>query len=470
VSLPEVLSLLPVLVLAAASLLVLMLGLWVKSQALLSALGVLTALGAGALALLVPPGVPEAGGMFSTAPYARFFTVLWSGVAALTLMGSVRYAAGRRFPPGEYVSLTLFAGAGMALLSAASSLVGLFLGLESFSLVLYILIAFHRGSAAGIEAGLKYLVLGVTATAVLAFGVALIYASAGTFHLPEAMAGIAEGASLRPLGLLGWAMLLAAIGFKVSLVPFHLWTPDVYQGAPAPVAGLLSAGSKGALFSALLGLVAGVGAGLRDLAPVLWLLSGLSMLLGTLAALRQENVKRMLAYSSVVHMGFVVMGLLDSSFAGREAVVFYLVFYAAVSVGAFGVLTALSSQDGEPQQLAAFRGAGFRHPFRAAALAVFMLALAGIPPTGGFMAKLGVFAAAIHAGHLPLAVLGVVASLISLVYYLKLVMVMYMSEESAPPLHRGSVLESLNVAVCLALVMLLGLAPGLLMEWIGRVL
>ncbi|HOX43018.1 MAG TPA: NADH-quinone oxidoreductase subunit N [Myxococcota bacterium] len=473
-SLAELFSLLPVLVLAGASLLVLMLGLWLKHLPSLVALGVAACAAAGALAVLVPPEVMEVGGMFSAARYARFFLVLWAGVVAWTLLSSVRYAAARRFQPGEWVSLLLFAGAGMALLSAATSLVGMFLGLEAFTLVLYILIAFHRGSAAGTEAGLKYLVLGVTATAVLAFGVALVYASAGTFHLPEAMAGVAGDSPLRPLGLLGWGMLLVAIGFKVSLVPFHLWTPDVYQGAPAPVAGLLAAGSKGAMFSAVVGLLAGIGLGLRDLTPVLWALSGLSMLLGTLAALRQENVKRMLAYSSVVHMGFVLMGLLDAGPEGQEAVVFYLVFYALVSLGAFGVLTAFSGEEGEPQQLAAFRGAGYRHPFLAAALAVFMLALAGVPPTGGFMAKLGVFAAAIRAGHLPLALVGVLASLVSLVYYLKLVIAMYMSAEGAPPsgspLHRGTRLEAACVGVCLLGVLLLGLAPGALLDWIGSLL
>jgi NADH-quinone oxidoreductase subunit N len=465
----ELHALLPVLVLAGASLVALMLGLWLPHFPSLIGLGVVACLAAAASALACPAEVAEAGGMFATGGFARFFLVLWSVVTALCLMLSLRFGRARGFSPGEYVSLVLFAGAGMGLLSAATSLVGLFLGLEAFTLVLYILIAYHRGDPLGTEAGLKYLVMGVVASAVLTFGIALIYASAGTFHLPEAMAGLRDGAALRPVGLVGWAMLLVGVGFKVSLVPFHLWTPDVYQGAPAPIAGLLAAGSKGAMFSSLLGLMVGVGAGLRDLMPVLWGLSALSMLAGTLAALRQENLKRMLAYSSIVHMGFVLMAFLQPGLQGREAVVFYLVFYAAAGLGAFGVIASLSGDGDEPQTLAAIRGIGFRHPYRAAILMVFMLALAGVPPTGGFMAKLGVFTAAMAAGHLPLALVGVVASLVSLVYYLRVVIAMYMSDEPAPALHPGSALEQVALTICLLAVLALGLFPGPIMAWINAV-
>jgi NADH-quinone oxidoreductase subunit N len=358
----------------------------------------------------------------------------------------------------------------MSLLSAASSLVGLFLGLEAFTLVLYILISLDRHSPQGAEAGLKYLVLGVTATGALAFGIALIYASAGTFHLPEALAGIGTGAKLRPIGLAGWALLLLAVGFKVSLVPFHLWTPDVYQGAPAPITGLLSAGSKGAMFSALVTLLAGSGAAAQDLRPVLWVFSAVTMGVGTLAALRQENVKRLLAYSSVVHMGIVLLGLVAGGVGGRSAVVFYLVFYAAVSLGAFGVIASLSGAGGEPQALAAYRGIGYRHPFRAAAMTVFLLALAGIPPTGGFMAKLQIFAAAIQADALGLALIGILVSLISLYYYLKIIIALYMTDDSAPALAPGTVAERVAVLLCLLLVLALGLFPAPILDWIGGIL
>ncbi len=465
----ELVALTPVLILALGSTAVLMVGAWFPARRPLFGAGVALALWAALWAALVTPPVAEVGAMFGTGPYARFFTVLWSLAGGVTLLSSLRYAEERDFPGGEYVSLILFACAGMALLSSATSLVGLFLGLEAFTLVLYILIAFHKEAAEGAEAGLKYLVLGAVATGFLAFGIALVYTASGTFHLPEAMAGIATGASLRPLGLLGWGMLLVAVGFKVSLVPFHLWTPDVYQGSPAPVAGILSTGSKGAVFASLVTLFAGWSAGREVLEPLLWVLAALSMIVGTLSALGQDNLKRMLAYSSVVHMGFVLAALLAGGGAGRGAVVFYLVAYGAANLGAFAVLASLSGRD-EPQGYADLRGQGFRHPLQAGALAVFLLSLAGIPPTAGFIGKFGVFHAALSAGYPGLALLGVLASLVSLYYYLRPVVIMFMSEEEAPALHPGGFAERTALLLCLAATLALGLLPGPLLDMIRLVL
>jgi NADH-quinone oxidoreductase subunit N len=466
---PDLVALTPILVLLAGSTVILLAGAWWPGRRPLllagAAVALLAALAAG---LLVPP-VLEVAAMYGAGPYARFFTVLWSAVAALTLLFSLRYGEERAFAGGEYTSLVLFAAAGMALLSAATSLVGLFLGLESFTLALYILIAFHKRGPEGAEAGLKYLVLGAVATGFLAFGIALIYTASGSFHLPEAVAPLAAGAELRPVALLGWAMLLVAVGFKVSLVPFHLWTPDVYQGAPAPVTGLLATGSKGAVFAALVTLFAGMRAG-GELAPILALLAAVTLLGGTLAALPQQNLKRMLAYSSVVHMGFVLTGLVAGGPTGRSAVLFYLVAYAAVTLGAFGVITSLADGRGEPQDYADLRGLGYRHPFRAGALAVFLFSLAGIPPTAGFIGKFGIFHAAIQAGYLWLALLGVLASLISLVYYLRPVIVLFMAEEEAPMRHPGSAEEHAALLVCLAAALLLGVLPGPLLDLIGAVI
>lgn len=462
----DLVAFLPILILVAGSSGVLLFGVWHFACRTLMLSGAAIALVAAAAAIFCVPPVTEVGGMFGTGDFARFFVVLWSLVAALTLLLSVRYGEERGFAGGEYTALLLFAAAGMALLSAATSLVGLFLGLESFTLVLYILIAFGKRGIEGAEAGLKYLVLGVVSSSILAFGIALIFASSGTFHLPEAIAGVTRGQGMRPLGLLGWAMMLVAAGFKVSLVPFHLWTPDVYQGAPAPVTGFLSAGSKGAVFSALVGLCAAVGAGFDELVPLLWTLAAVSIIVGSFSALRQDNIKRMLAFSSVVHMGYVLTALLAGGVAGREAVVFYLTFYALASLAAFGVIASFSNGDREPQHLSDYRGAGYRHPFRAAVLAVSLLALAGIPPTGGFMAKLGVFSAALQAGYPGLALLGILASLISLYYYLRVLIAMFMADEHGPELHPGNRLEHLALGVCLAGILALGLLPGPLMSWI----
>jgi NADH-quinone oxidoreductase subunit N len=469
VTLIDLLALLPILILALGATALLMVGAWWPARRPLLLAGVALALAAALVAGGSVPPVAEVAAMYGTGPYARFFTILWSLVAALTLLLSLRYGAERDFPGGEYVSLVLFAAAGMALLSAATSLVGLFLGLESFTLALYILISFHKTGSEGAEAGLKYLVLGAVATGFLAFGIALIYVTAGTFHLPEALGPLATGGDMRPIALLGWGMLLVAVGFKVSLVPFHLWTPDVYQGAPAPITGLLSSGSKGAVFAALVTVLAGAGS-MDQLGPLLWLLAVATMFAGTLCALTQTNVKRMLAYSSVVHMGYVLIGLLAGGADGRAAVVFYLVAYSVVSVGAFGVVASLAKGGEEPQDYATWRGLGYRHPFRCGALGIFLFSLAGIPPTAGFIGKFGIFYAAIRADYLGLALLGILASLISLYYYLRLMIVMFMSDETAPDLHPGSAPEHVAVAACLGAVLLLGVYPGPLLDLIGAVI
>jgi len=464
----DLVALAPILVLLLGSTIILMIGPWWPARRPLLLAGVVVALAAALTAGLCAPPVAEVASLYGTGSYARFFAVLWSAVAAVTLLLSLRYGEERAFPGGEYASLVLFAAAGMALLSAATSLIGFFLGLESFTLALYILIAFHKQGDAGAEAGLKYLVLGAVATGFLAFGIALIFTSSGTFHLPEALGALAEGGKMRPIALLGWAMLLVAVGFKVSLVPFHLWTPDVYQGAPAPVTGLLATGSKGAVFAALVTLFAGMQAS-GELAPILASLAAVTLLVGTLAALPQQNLKRMLAYSSVVHMGYVLTGLLAGGPAGRSAVLFYLVAYAAVTLGAFGVVASLTDGKGEPQEYIDLRGLGYRHPFRAGVLAVFLFSLAGIPPTAGFIGKFGIFHAAIKAGYLWLALLGVLASLISLVYYLRPVIVLFMAEEEAPARHPGSAEEHAALLACLAAALLLGVLPGPLLDLIAAV-
>lgn len=460
-------ALTPILILALGSVTILMLGAWWPKRRELMALGSVTALAAALTAAVMTPPVQEICGMFGAGPYARFFTTLWALTAALTLVLSGRYGAERRFSGGEYTALVLFAAAGMALLSGATSLVGLFLGLEAFTLVLYILIAFHREDDAGAEAGLKYLVMGAVATGFLAFGIALIFTSTGTFHLPEALSGLDPASGMRPVALLGWAMLILALGFKVSLVPFHLWTPDVYQGAPAPVAGLLATGSKGAVFAVLLSLTAGLAVGWDDLRPLLWVLCVLSLLVGTLCALRQDNLKRMLAYSSVVHMGYVLMALIAAGAAGHTALVFYLTAYVAMNLGAFGVIASFSTATREPQELEDLRGLGYRHPLRSAALAIFLFSLAGVPPSAGFIGKFAIFVATLDAGFVALAVLGVIASLVSVYYYLRVVVVLYMSVEDAPSLHPGTREEGAVLALCALATLGLGILPAPLLDLIG---
>lgn len=466
----ELIALIPVLILALGSTVILMVGAWYPNWRNLIIASTGIALLAALWAALHQPPLPEVANLFSTGAYARFFTVLWALLAALVLLLSLRYGAERRFDGGVYCSLVLFAATGMSLLSAATSLIGLFLGLEAYTLVLYILIAFDRESSFGAEAGLKYLVMGAIATGFMAFGIALIYVGAGTFHLPEAMLASTVDGHLRPYALLGWVMLIAAIGFKISLVPFHLWTPDVYQGSPAPISSLLATGSKGAVIAALGTLYFSLGQAAADLATLFWLLAAVTMLVGTFQALVQQNLKRMLAFSSVVHMGYLLTGLLAGGAEGFSSLVFYVVIYTVATLGSFAVITSFSHAGGEPQDYADFQGLGYRYSFRSVTLSVFLLSLAGLPPTAGFIGKFGIFAAAIKSDLVGLALIGILASLVSVYYYLRVIIIMYMAKvEPAHALHPGCRSEYTVLFICLAAVLFLGIYPGPLLDLVVAV-
>jgi len=461
----DLLALLPVLILALGSVVILMVGAWYRHWRNLLLGGIGIALLAALTAAFCPPPVVEVANLYSAGPYARFFTMIWSLLVALVLLLSLRYGKERRFDGGVYAALILFSAVGMSLLSAATSLIGVFLGLEAYTLVLYILIVFDRESTAGAEAGLKYLVMGAVATGFMAFGIALIYVGAGTFHLPEAFTAAMVDGHLRPYTLLGWAMLLVAIGFKISLVPFHLWTPDVYQGAPAPVGGLLATGSKGAVVAAFAALYFGSGSAGTEIETLLWMLSAVTMLVGTFNALVQRNLKRLLAFSSVVHMGYLLIAFLAGGPEGFSSIVFYLVVYTAATLGCFAVIASFSNADSEPQDEKDLQGLGYRYAFRGALLSVFLISLAGLPPTAGFIGKFGIFAAAIKHDQLVLALIGVFASLVSVYYYLRVVIVMYLADvDPKHALHPGCRSEYLVLFFCLIAVLLLGIYPGPLLD------
>ncbi|OGR32269.1 MAG: hypothetical protein A2091_08705 [Desulfuromonadales bacterium GWD2_61_12] len=461
----ELYALLPLLILTLGATVLLLGGAWrINPRTLLGAgigLALLAALAAGGL----PPTVTEVGGMAATTPYARFCTILWCALAALTLLLSLGTGPRRNFAGGEYAALVLFAAAGMSLLSAATTLVGLFLGLESLTLALYILIAFDKNSPLGAEAGLKYLVLGATATGLIAFGIALLYLAAGSFDLSVALSPVSGRGPLHGAALIGWGLLLVAAAFKLSLAPFHLWTPDVYQGAPAPITGLLATGSKGAVATALIALAAANGT-----LPTPGLLTALALLTlaaGSLAALAQQNVKRMLAYSSVSHMGYILLALIAGGSVGRGVALFYVVAYAAATVAAFGVVAALARDSGEVQDYTRLHGLAWRRPWLAAVLTVALLSLAGIPATAGFIAKFGVFLALLRSDHPGLALAGVAAALVSVYYYLRLVTVLYMPGEGREPLGGGDVAAHTALLVCLLILLFLGLYPGPLLGLIA---
>jgi NADH-quinone oxidoreductase subunit N len=469
-SLLELQALLPQLIMVLGATLILVIGAWVRNRRLWLLTGMFLALVAALVSGVVEPPLPEVAGMFSTSLYARFCTIAWSLVIAATLLISCRYADLHHYGGGEYTSLLLFAGTGMSLLSAATSFLGLFLALEAFTLVLYILIAFNRVDNRGAEAGLKYLVFGAVSSAFLAFGIALIYTATGSLHMSEALAGLQIEGALRPLGLAGWALMLVAIGFKISLVPFHFWTPDVYQGAPAPISGLLATAAKGALLTAFLPLLTGLGTAAYEIKQVLWILSILTMLVGTFSALAQTNLKRMLAYSSVTHMGYLLIALLVGGSEGGQALLFYLVVYSFATFGAFGVVTSWALENEEVQDYAEIRGLGYLHPRRSSALVLFLLSLAGIPPLAGFFGKFGIFHAALRSGYQELAVIGVLASLISLYYYLRPVIVLFMQGREAYQLRSGCREEFVLLGGCCAAILVFGVYPGPLLELFAQLL
>lgn len=470
-SLLDLLALLPVLVLAFGGTAILMTGAWYRDPRPLLTGGVATALIGALAAGMVPPPSVDIAGLFSAGGYGRFFTIFWALLAAAGLMVSARYVMEKGLGAGEYVSLVLYAAAGMALLSSATHLLGLFLALESFTLAFYILIASNRQSALAAEAGLKYLLLGAVATGFLAFGIALIYAGSGTLALPDAATRlITPETGMRAWGLLGWGLVLVAVGFKISLAPFHLWTPDVYQGAPAPITGLLATGSKGAVVAALVGLIALSGPVWHDLTNLVWLLAALTMLAGSLGALIQKNIKRLLAYSSVTHMGTLLVGLLCQNSAGLTATTFYVVVYAIASLGAFAVIASLADKHGEPMAFDEWRGLGYRHPVRCGVLVLILLSLAGLPGTAGFMAKFAVFQAALQTGYLGLVLIGVFTSVVSFAFYLRVTMLLFQADNPAPARHAGCAPEHAVLAVCSAAILLFGLFPGLLFDLIGHLL
>ena len=462
-------SLLPQILLALGSTAILLGGAWVRNRRLWLIVGALVAVVAALVAAFVEPARIDILGMYSASAYARFCTVLWSLTVAATLLISCRYADLYRFGGGEYASLMLFAAAGMSLLSSATSFVGLFLGLQVLTLALYILIAFRHGDSRGAEAGMKYLVFGAVATAFLAFGIALIYAATGTFNLEAAATGLQTEDGLRPLGLAGWALLLVAIGFKISLVPFHLWTPDVYQGAPAPVSGLLATAAKGAVLAAFLPLLVLTGEGVADIRNVLWLLAIVTMLVGTFAALPQTNIKRMLAYSSVVHMGYLLIALIVAGDEGSRALLFYLVAYTLATFGAFGIVTTFADESGEIQDYDDLRGLAALHPRRSAMLSVFLLSLTGIPPLAGFFAKFGLFQAAFRGGYAELAIIGVVASIISVYYYLRPIIALYSPEPAVVCRDVAAQSETLVLVGCAVIILLLGIYPAPLLTLVGLI-
>jgi NADH-quinone oxidoreductase subunit N len=404
--------------------------------ALLGAIGLAAAMG---LTILYAGQERTAfSGMVVLDGFSSFLDVLFLASGLLGIALAYGYLRRMGIERGEYYALLLFSVTGMMLMAQAANLIVFFLALELLSIPLYVLAAFARPRLDSEEAGLKYFLLGAFSTGFVVYGIALVFGATGTTQLTEivsAVAGSGSGPVLSlPLLGIGAALILVGFGFKVAAVPFHMWTPDVYQGAPTPVTGFMAVGAKAAGFAALLRIfVTALPALHVDLVPVLWGLAALTMLVGNLLAISQTNIKRMLAYSSIAHAGYILMALTaygQPQVAGDvvASALFYLVTYALTSFGTWGVVIALEKSEGKGLEIADYAGLGRKRPLLAAAMTVFMLSLTGMPPTLGLVGKFYLFRTAIQGGFIGLAIIGVLTSLISAYYYLRVVVTMYMRE------------------------------------------
>jgi NADH-quinone oxidoreductase subunit N len=396
--------------------------------------------------------------------YAVFFDLLFCVASVLTMLMAVDYLPTTAVRGGEYYALVLFATAGMMTMAAATDLIVVFLGLEVMSIAVYVLAGVWRQDVRSNEAALKYFLLGAYATGFLLFGIALLYGVTGSTRLDAIAAHLARhGGEGRELLQLGVGLLIVGFGFKVAAVPFHVWTPDVYEGSPTSVTALMAVGVKAAAFAAFARVF------LDTLAPttedwitILWWLAAATMTLGNLLAITQSNIKRMLAYSSIAHAGYLLVAMVAGGKQGGAALLFYLLAYAAMNLGAFGVVVALA-RSGEPnEEIERYAGLGFRRPVMALAMACFMLSLAGVPPLVGFAGKFYVFRAAVESGYVGLAVIGVLNSVVSAYYYIWIIVTMYMREGELepPPLYTRPYLAA-TIGIAFAATLLLGVFPGL---------
>ena len=409
------------------------------------------------------------GGMVAVDGVALFsrFTICLAGL--LTVPLGYSYAEARRMHRGEYYPLLLLAATGMTLLASSADLIMVFISVEILSLALYVLTAFARRDLNAQEAAFKYFILGAFSSALLLYGIAITYGVAGTTNIASAGAALSALDAPQAMVLAAMTMFIVGFGFKTAVVPFHMWTPDVYQGAPTPVTGFMAAATKAAAFAAFLRVFVGALAGLQwSWVPAIWVLAVLTMLGGAILAVVQRDLKRMLGYSAIAHAGYVLLGLTAVSRSGVSGLLLYLFIYALMSVGSFGVLSLLEQRSRKAMSLDDLRGLGRRYPVPAAMLALFLLSLAGIPGTAGFIGKLAVFRAAVEAGQTPLVVVAVVSSVIAAFFYIRVIVAMFMEEETDEVAAGGELVATTGMSAGLALaaaaIVVLGVIPGVLIE------
>lgn len=464
-------ALAPVLVVFISAFVVMFLELFAKDKRILGYLSLVGLLVAAISSfwLFGSYAVPTYQSMFVSDGYALVLNFVFIIAAALSVLIALSYLGDRGLQRGEYYALILFSTGGMMLMAGATDMINIFLGLEIMSIALYVLAAFNRQRMGSGEAGMKYFILGAFASAFFLYGVALLYGATGSTNLNEMGLWFRDTSAgfSRALVLVGLGLLLVGFAFKVAAVPFQWWTPDVYQGAPTSVTAFMSVGAKAAGFAALMRvlMVTFGGAFTVDWQLAIAILAVLTMTAGNIAALAQKDVKRMLAYSSIAHAGYILVGVAAGSTDGVQAVVFYLLAYTLINIGAFAVVAVLERRSEIGSQISDYAGLGRRKPLLALVMMLFMFSLTGIPPFVGFWGKLFVFWAAIEANLTWLAIVGVINSAVSAFYYLGIVVQMYMrsapedAEEILPPI-RLTVPVVVALALTAVLAVLFGVWPS----------
>jgi NADH-quinone oxidoreductase subunit N len=402
--------------------------------------------------------------------YSIFFCFLFVLIGGITTLSSLDFLRREDMNHAEFYALLLFATVGMIMMAGSNELIMIFLGLEILSIATYVLAGFRRTDLKSNESALKYFLLGSFSSAFFLYGVALIFGATGSTNLIT-IAEALRSTSVQPsLVYLSAALMLIALCFKVAVAPFHIWTPDVYEGAPTPVTGFMSVGPKAAGFAVLLRVYLTAFSSIQDRsASALWLIAALTMVLGNVIALVQPNIKRMLAYSSIAHAGYVAVAFTAGTQRGVSAALFYLLAYGIMNLGAFTVVTVLSRRDDKMVNIADYAGLAAKRPALAAVLSIFLLSLAGVPGTAGFAGKFFIFRAAVEARLLWLAIIGVVTTVVSFYYYLYILVQMYM-RESTEEFTDVSVPGSLKLALGVALVgvLYLGILPTRILDWTIR--
>ncbi|MFN3532861.1 MAG: NADH-quinone oxidoreductase subunit N [Candidatus Brocadia sp.] len=433
----NILSILPILILAGFAMIVLLLDVLSSRRlgeknhlAYVSLIGIVIA----AIFARNPTGTTlfSFNETFTIDNYSLFFNFIFLLSTGLTILISHSYIKREEINHGEYYALLMFATIGMMLMAAGADLLNIYIGLEVMSISIYILTGFKRSKLISNEASLKYFLLGAFATGFLLYGISVIYGSTGTINLKQIAGFIAgKGGISDPLLLMGMGLIVIGLGFKVASVPFHAWVPDVYEGAPTAITAFMSVGPKAAGFAAFLRIfITAFGPTHYEWQKIIYILAVLTMTIGNIVAIAQTNIKRMLAYSSIAHAGYLLIALVAANNMGVPGTLFYILAYTFMNIGAFAIVIVLSHKGDEFIKINDYAGLGFKHPLLAIAMTLFMLSMAGVPPMAGFVGKFYIFSAAIKSGYVGLAVIGVINSVISVYYYLRITVIMYMKESN----------------------------------------